>query len=90
MLKFHRNQETTNEIWKYKKMILPFIIFWVLLLIAREELGLTVILVCIAIWVIILAGFIWLKMSPYIFISLQSLFDAILVLMAFGGDIRIK
>jgi len=71
-------------------MIIPFILFWILIFLAREELGLKGSLICIAIWAVFLICFIVIGISPYIFIALQSLFDIILLLMFFGGDIRIR
>ena len=81
---------------KYNRCVgLPFFIFWVLLLLCREELGWRWSLICIGIWALLLAGTIVLgeliapKAGSYLFVAAQSLFDAILILVIFKGDISI-
>jgi hypothetical protein len=69
--------------------MVPFIVFWILLFLGRDELGLKAVCICIAVWMILLIGFMMLGISPYIFITLQSLFDIVLLIMVFGGDIKI-
>ena len=71
-------------------MALPFIMFWVLIYLGRDDLGLKGVLICIAIWAVLLAGFIMLNISPYIFVGVQSLMDIVLTLKIFGGDITIR
>ena len=68
----------------------PFIIFWLLIFFGRDELGMRGILICITVWVALLAGLITLNVSPYWFTSAQALLDAVLVIIIFGGDIRIR
>jgi hypothetical protein len=70
--------------------ILPFVVFWILLFLGRDELGLKAVCICIAVWMILLICFMMLGISPYIFIALQSLFDIVLLIMVFGGDIKIS
>jgi hypothetical protein len=70
-------------------LLVPFIIFWVLMFLGRSELGSKGILVSITIWIGLLLGFMTLNISPYLFVGAQSLFDIILILVIFGGDIRI-
>ncbi len=43
-----------------------------------------------ALWLGLLAGFMKLQLSPYWFVAAQSLVDAILVIVLFHGDIRIR
>ena len=69
--------------------MIPFVMFWVLMFFGRDVLGFKGILVCIAIWVIVLTSFIMLGVSPYIFFALQSVFDIILILLIFNDDIRL-
>jgi len=64
--------------------------FWVLIYLGRDDLGLKGVLICIAIWAVLLAGFIMLNISPYIFVGVQSLMDIVLTLKIFGGDITIR
>ena len=71
-------------------MWLPFIAFWVLIIIGRSELGFKGITFCIALWVGLLFGFMMLGFPPYSFVAVQSLIDAILIVVIFGGDIRIR
>ena len=71
-------------------MVLPFLIFWVIIFIAKKELGCNGVILCIAIWLMLLLGFFYLGISPYYFVTAQALFDVILILVAFGGDIRIR
>ena len=69
--------------------MVPFIVFWILLFLGRDELGLKEVYICIAVWMILLIGFMMLGISPYIFIMLQSLFDIILLIRVLGGDFKI-
>lgn len=69
---------------------LPFIVFWLLLFLNRKELGLKWIGILIALWIGLLAGLVYLEISPYIFIIAESLIDIILILVLLGGDIRIR
>jgi hypothetical protein len=71
-------------------MILPFLIFWVLMFLGKSELGLKGVLISIAIWTGLLLGFGMLNISPYLFVAAQSLLDIVLILVIFGGDIRIR
>lgn len=54
-------------------MGLPFILFWVILCVGREELGVKGIGVCVVIWAGLLAGCLFLSISPYVFEALQAL-----------------
>ncbi|MBN1787059.1 MAG: hypothetical protein JW806_01540 [Sedimentisphaerales bacterium] len=71
-------------------MILPFLIFWVLIFLGKNELGLKGVLISIAIWGGLLLGFAMLNISPYLFVVAQVILDIILILVIFGGDIRIR
>jgi hypothetical protein len=71
-------------------MWLPFIAFWVLVFTGRSELGFKGASFCIAIWVVLLLGFVKLSLPPYWFVAAQALIDAILIIVIFGGDIRIR
>ncbi len=67
-----------------------FLLFWVLLFVARQELQIKGIAICIAIWLGLLIGFIVSRTSPAIFAAAQSLLDIGLILYVFGGDIQIR
>jgi hypothetical protein len=68
----------------------PFIAFWVLIVTGRSELGFKSITFCIVLWIVLLLGFVKLSLPPYWFVTAQALIDAILIIVIFGGDIRIR
>jgi hypothetical protein len=71
-------------------MLLPFGIFWVLLILTRRELGLRGILFCAPLGAGLMAVF-WLLPAFFIYAVIgQVLLDVILILVLFGGDIRIN
>jgi hypothetical protein len=70
-------------------MIVAFIAFWVLLFLGREELGFKGIILAIAVWAGLLAGTLWGGV-PLLFASAQAIIDIGLVLVVFGGDIKIR
>ena len=69
---------------------LPFFIFWAIVLLARKELGWRGALTAVGIWTALLAGCLFTNLSPYIFVAAQSLLDAVLILVIFKRDIRIR
>ena len=69
---------------------LPFVIFWIILFLARKELGIKWIGILIVVWAGLLMGFTFIEVSSYIFVIAESLIDIILILILFGGDIRIR
>ena len=78
-------------------LILPFLIFWVLLLVGASELSLRAVLTCIGIWlflVLLAAIFMLIGTSGAllfcILAGVQAVFDVVLILMTFGGDIRLN
>ncbi len=71
-------------------MLCPFIAFWILVFIGRSELGFKGITFCIVLWFGLLLGFMKLSLPSYWFVGAQSLIDAILIIVIFGGDIRIR
>ena len=71
-------------------MTIPFLVFWVLIILCREQLGLKGVLISIAIWAALLICLMKLGISQYIFVGLQSLLDIMLILIIFGGDIRLR
>ena len=71
-------------------MWLPFFAFWVLVFIGKSELGFKGITFCIVLWIGLLLGFMMLSFPPYWFVGVQSLIDSILIIVIFGGDIRIR
>ncbi len=78
-------------------LILPFLIFWVLLMVGASELSLRAMLTCIGIWlflVLLAAIFMLIGTSGglvfCVLAGIQSVFDIVLILMTFGGDIRLN
>jgi hypothetical protein len=71
-------------------LLIPFLVFWVLIFLGREELGIRGGLIAVAIWAVLLIGFIAFRISPYFFVAAQAVFDAVLILVIFGGDIKIR
>ncbi len=68
---------------------IPFILFWVLMYLGREELGLKGVVISILIWLGLLLGCVLSGLSPYIFIAAQALLDIVLLLIIFRGNINI-
>jgi hypothetical protein len=76
-------------------MLIPFVLFWLLIFLGREELGLRRGLIAVAIWAVLLIGFLALAflerpISPFFFVVPIALMDIVLILMIFGGDIKIR
>ncbi len=71
-------------------MSIPFIAFWVLLFIGRSDLGWKGILFWIALWFTFGMALYFCGISPYVFIGVQALMDAILIILIFGGDIPLR
>jgi len=71
-------------------MGLPFFIFWILLFVGRVELGWRWVLILVGLWVGLLAGLMWSGLPSSAFVAAQALLDAILVVVIFKGDIRIR
>lgn len=71
-------------------MIIPFVLFWILIFLGREELGFKGIIISIVIWVVLLLGaFLVVGVSPYLFIAANALLDIVLLIIIFGRDINI-
>jgi len=71
-------------------MLGPFLIFWIVIFIGREELGFKGVAIAIGIWLALLLAFALTGISPYYFTAIQALIDIALLLIIFGGDIRIR
>ena len=71
-------------------MLIPFVAFWVLIFFGWDDLGLKGVLFCIALWGVLLLGFTMTGLSPSVFVAAQALIDVVLILVIFGGDIRIR
>jgi hypothetical protein len=71
-------------------MAIPFAAFCMLIFIGRSELGFKGIAFFIALWLCLLLGFRMLHLPSYWFVAAQALIDAVLIIIIFGGDIRIR
>jgi hypothetical protein len=71
-------------------LMLPLIVFWVIILVAWDDLGWRGGVTCIVVWAGLLAGCRFLHLSSYVFVAVQALFDVILWMILFKGDIRIR
>ena len=67
----------------------PFIVFWVLMYLGREELGLKGIVISILVWLGLLVGSSLLGLS-YIFVVVPALLDIVLGFIIFGGNMNIR
>ena len=66
-----------------------FIMFLALLIMGREELGWKGISICFGLVLAICIGLAMFNISPWIFIGVLSVFDAVLFLVIFGSDITL-
>ena len=71
-------------------MLLPFVVFLLLLYLGRGELGSRKLLTCVFIWLALLAGFFLTPIPGVLFVTVQSVFDIVLILMVFGSDLTIS
>ena len=69
--------------------LIALLLFPILLYLGREELGIKGILIFIGIWAALFIGLPALGLSSYFFIVAQVLIDIILVIVVFGGDIKL-
>jgi len=68
---------------------IPFALFWILMYLGREELGGRGISISILIWVGLLLVCMHPVLPAYSFIAVQAMFDIVLLLIIYGGDINI-
>ncbi len=78
-------------------LILPFLMFWILLMVGASELSLRAMLTCIGIWLfLVLLAVIFMLIGTSgglvfcVLAGIQAVFDIVLILMTFGGDIRLN
>jgi hypothetical protein len=71
-------------------MGMPFWIFVFLLYLARDELGLEGIVLCVVLWAAFVAGAISGRFPRGTFIVAQVLLDIFLLLKVLGRDVRIR
>lgn len=68
---------------------IPFFAFWILLFLGREKLGLRGIAIAIGVWVVVRLIFAVMPIPPSLFVTALAVMDIVLVLIVFGGDVRI-
>ena len=71
-------------------MAIPFFIFWVLVLLCRKDLGWRGAGICLAIWAALFLGAFYSGLPAEYFVIAQVLLDIVLILVLFGGDVRIR
>ena len=71
------------------RVAMTFIVFWVLLFLARDDLGIQGIAVAAVVWLVLIVGFVTAGISPLYFVAVQSLIGIVLILKVFGEDITI-
>ncbi len=73
-----------------ESMLIPFILFWLLVFLGREDFGVKSGLIAVAIWAALLIGFCIFSISPYVFVAAQAMLDVVLIFVILGGDIKIR
>ena len=68
----------------------PLIAFWVLIFVGRNELEWKGIFIAVAIWAALWMTFKMIGLNSYYFIVAQAVIDCILIIIIFGGDVRIR
>ena len=71
-------------------LVSPFLAFWILIFLGRDELGLKGVLWFSAIWAGLLAGFMYVNIPSYWFVAVQAFLDIILIVLIVGRDVRIR
>lgn len=67
----------------------PAIVFWILIYLGREQLGLKGMVISILIWLGLLVGSLFLG-PTYIFIAAHALLDIVLGFIIFGGNMNAR
>lgn len=68
---------------------IPFFAFWILLFLGREKLGLRGITIAVGVWGAVRLIFALTGIPPSLFGTAQAVIDIVLVLIVFGGDVKI-
>lgn len=71
-------------------MTVPFVIFWVVIVTGRKELGWKGAAAFIAIWTALLFGVVALKIDPHFFIAAQAILDVVLISTVYLGFTRLR
>ncbi len=71
-------------------MPVPFVVFWVVLLAGRRDLGWRGSLVFVAIWVALAVGVQALGLDAHFFIAGESLLDVVLITTIYVGFTRLR
>ena len=68
----------------------PLIAFWILIFVGRNELEWKGMFIAVAIWAALWMTFKMIGLNSYYFIVAQAVIDCILIIIIFGGDVRIR
>ena len=71
-------------------MLLVFGIFWAMVFLTRRELGIKGIAICVPLGLGLLAAFLFWQAGWIYAVIGQVVMDIVLILILFGGDIRIN
>jgi uncharacterized membrane protein YGL010W len=71
-------------------MAVPFVVFCVLIVTGRKELGWKGIAIFVAIWASLLAAVMALRIDPHFFIAAQAVLDAVLLAVIYLGFTRLR
>ena len=71
-------------------MVLPFIIFWVIVVLCRKEMGWRWTGVVVAVWLGLFLAFFYSGLNSYYFVGAQALLDAILLVVIFKDSVGIR
>lgn len=70
--------------------IIPLALFWALIYFSRHDLQPRIIILFVFLWSGSLVTVLLLQYPPYIFAAIEAALDVILVLIVFGGDMKIR
>jgi len=66
-------------------MLLPLVLFWVMIYMASDDLGLKGILIFIGIWLGAAITLAALELNPHYFVAVQAVLDIILLMIYYGN-----
>jgi hypothetical protein len=74
----------------YLLHIIPLTAFWALIYFGREDLQPRTIIIVISIWLVSLAAVSLTGVPSTVFAAIEAALDIVLVLILFGGDMKIR
>jgi len=74
----------------YLLHIAPLVAFWALIYFGKDDMQPTTVKVFIALWVIALVSVFLFGWTHTVFPAIEAMLDIVLVLIVFGGDMKIR